>query len=160
MFYNLRRGPDFEASQWNKNGDHPDDYVDNVEGLEQGNFKVWTGEEAKNLGWEGQVVRYFRHPDPKFSGETICPRCGKTFHEHGWIEEEELYKVPGHELVEQVTFETNSSPEGAVCPGDYIATFYVFANDRMEGSKPKMEKRYKIMNQKIFEMLYVPVDTL
>lgn len=160
MLYNIRTGPDFEAIQWNKNGDHPDDYNNEVTGLERDQLRTWTGEEAKALEWEAQVVRYFRVPDPEFSGDKICPLCGKTFHEHGWIEEDKLYKVPGDELIETISLSTNSIPKGTVCPGNYVATFYVFADERMEGSKPKMDKRYMVMEQKLFEKIYVPVNTL
>lgn len=60
-----------EATQWFKNGDHPDDYKDAepVEIAEK---------------WEGHVVRYFRRPD--LSGETTCRHCGVRMHEHGWID--------------------------------------------------------------------------
>ena len=47
---------------------------------------------------EGKVVRRFRRPD--VAGTLACPHCGKTFHEHGWIDALE----DGH----------------IVCPGDWI----------------------------------------
>lgn len=56
-----------EATQWFKNGDHPEDYRDN-----------------NPPGWEGKVVRYFRNPN--IDGEVICSFCRHTFHEHGWID--------------------------------------------------------------------------
>ena len=87
-----------EATQWFKNGDHPEDYAKDREGLENGVMRTWTGAEAKALGWEGDVVRYFRRPD--VSGDTVCKHCGKAMHEHGWIDTLE----GGH----------------IVCPGDWI----------------------------------------
>lgn len=82
-----------EAVQWWKNGDHPLDYSkemrDGVNAAER-----W----AKN--WEGDVVRYYRHPWK--SGEEDCLHCGVRMHEHGWIDTLE----GGH----------------IVCPGDWIIT--------------------------------------
>lgn len=74
-----------EATQWLKNGDHPDDYS--------------STKAAKNK-WEGEVVRYYRHPE--VSGESSCKHCNKRMHDHGWIDTLE----GGH----------------IVCPGDYIIT--------------------------------------
>lgn len=59
-----------EATQWFKNGDHPEDR--------------WSPEGIIPEGREGRVVRYFRHP--KISGESICSKCGIRMHEHGWID--------------------------------------------------------------------------
>ena len=78
-----------EAIQWFKNGDHP---ADGVECFTDGEY---TGELL-----EGKVVRYFRHPS--VAGAKICYKCGKTMHEHGWIDTLE----GGH----------------TVCPGDWIIT--------------------------------------
>lgn len=67
-----------EATQWFKNGDHPNDGSDG----------------------EGKIVRYYRHPD--VSGARLCGHCGKSMHDHGWIDTLE----GGH----------------TVCPGDWIIT--------------------------------------
>lgn len=66
-----------EATQWWKNGDHPDD------GTER--FPA-TSEFAGEL-LEGKVVRYFRHP--YIPGEHICKHCGQIMHVHGWIDTSE-----------------------------------------------------------------------
>lgn len=78
-----------EAHQWFKNGDHPDD------GKEVFKVGEFTGELL-----EGKVVRYFRRPD--IPGGNLCPKCGRTLHDHGWIDTLE----GGHR----------------VCPGDFIIT--------------------------------------
>lgn len=52
-----------EATQWFKNGDHPDD------GPKE---------------FEGKIVRYFRHPS--IHGYYICRECGLNMHCHGWID--------------------------------------------------------------------------
>jgi len=88
------------ASQWFKNGDHPDDYVGETTGLENGELRQFTGEYRRAQGWEGSVVRYFRHPD--VPGESLCEQCGKPHQVHGWVDTLEK----GHR----------------VCPGDWIIT--------------------------------------
>lgn len=77
-----------EATQWFKNGDHPQD-----------DCKTFDTGEGPFQG-EGEVVRYFRHPD--IPGTKVCSKCGKAMHEHGWIDTLE----DGHN----------------VCPGDWIIT--------------------------------------
>lgn len=89
-----------EASQWFKNGDHPLDYAEDEHGFEDGDIRVFTGAERKSKGWEGSVVRYYRHPD--VPGDKPCEQCGKIHHVHGWIDTLEQ----GHR----------------VCPGDWIIT--------------------------------------
>ena len=53
-----------EATQWFKNGDHPEDPI--------------------NTAIEGLVVRYYRHPS--LSGHARCSDCGHELHDHGWID--------------------------------------------------------------------------
>lgn len=88
------------ATQWFKNGDHPDDYDSEKQGFENGELKTWSGAECKTNGWEGHVVRYFR--DPRRDGSKKCANCPKILHLHGWIDTLE----GGH----------------IVCPGDWIIT--------------------------------------
>lgn len=101
-----------EATQWFKNGDHPEDGTERFppKGI-PGNPYIpapldgsptdprYTGEFAGEL-FEGKVVRYFRRPD--VSGELLCRHCSQTLHIHGWIDTKE----GGH----------------IVCPGDWIIT--------------------------------------
>lgn len=60
-----------EATQWFKNGDHPDDGP---------------------AGNEGKVVRYYRHPDvpgDAIHGDlpnTARPGCHYRMDDHGWID--------------------------------------------------------------------------
>lgn len=68
-----------EATQWFKNGDHPLDGHPSA---------------------EGEIVRYFRHP--QVPGDVRCIVCGYLMHDHGWID----------------TFEGGHN----VCPGDWIIT--------------------------------------
>lgn len=89
-----------EATQWFKNGDHPQDYAKSHTGLENGEIRDFPGEERKAKGWEGGVVRYYRHPE--VDGTQECKHCSKIMHQHGWIDTLE----GGH----------------IVCPGDWIIT--------------------------------------
>jgi hypothetical protein len=75
-----------EATQWHKNGDHPEDR--------------FSREGVLPEGYEGGVVRYYRHPD--VPGGSLCEQCGKPHNVHGWIDTLEQ----GHR----------------VCPGDWIIT--------------------------------------
>ena len=77
-----------EATQWFKNGDHP---LDNP---------TRDGTTPGGVYWEGEIVRYYRHPS--MDGQTKCPICGYIMHDHGWIDTLE----GGH----------------IVCPGDFIIT--------------------------------------
>ena len=63
------------ATQWFKNGDHPEDDI----------FRPFedTGEIPKEPR-EGKIVRYFRHPN--ILGNTLCSKCGQEMHIHGWID--------------------------------------------------------------------------
>lgn len=89
-----------EATQWFKNGDHPEDYAQATHGFENGELRTFSGAERQAMQWEGGVVRYFRRPDR--SGVSGCIECGKVMNDHGWIDTKE----GGH----------------IVCPSDWIIT--------------------------------------
>ncbi len=84
-----------EATQWFKNGDHPEDHAPFVGSTDQDRQRY-----DDYLQHEGKVVRYYRHPD--VPGASLCEQCGKPHHVHGWIDTLEQ----GHR----------------VCPGDWIIT--------------------------------------
>ena len=90
------------ADRWFKNGDHPDDYAKPVQDFERGHPITYSPRHQRLNDWEGQVVRYFRHPDKVFAAPTACKHCGNPMHDHGWIDTLE----GGH----------------IVCPGDWIIT--------------------------------------
>lgn len=64
-----------EATQWHKNGDHPQDDV--MRPFED------TGKTPTEPR-EGAVVRYFRRPD--VDGKRSCEFCDDIMHNHGWID--------------------------------------------------------------------------
>lgn len=88
-----------EATQWFKNGDHPEDAA--TEMFEYPSVQ-FPGDmlERPSVVREGKVVRYYRHPDAP--GTRACEQCGRSLHVHGWIDTLEQ----GHR----------------VCPGDWIIT--------------------------------------
>ena len=70
----FRKKPiEIEATQWFKNGGHPQD---GTETFEKGEFK---GELL-----EGKTVRYYRTPD--IDGQNKCKHCNDIMHNHGWID--------------------------------------------------------------------------
>jgi hypothetical protein len=93
-----------EATQWRKNGDHPLDYAGEVHGLEGGVLRTFSGDHRRERGWEGSVVRHYRHPDTP--GLLLCPQCGATMHDHGWIDSTHTLQPGGH----------------TICPGDWVIT--------------------------------------
>lgn len=64
-----------EATQWFKNGDHPED-----------NCKMlMTADTCPNhFLSEGEIVRYYRFPN--LDGQSKCKHCNDTMNNHGWIE--------------------------------------------------------------------------
>lgn len=89
-----------EATQWFKNGDHPEDYSADRPWTENGETTIKPGSFFKEHDYEGGIVRYFRHP--QIHGEYICHQCGHKMNDHGFIDTLE----GGH----------------AVCVGDWIIT--------------------------------------
>jgi hypothetical protein len=64
-----------EATQWFKNGDHPQDYHKKTE---------YTSAYRRCKGWEGDIVRYYRRPE--CDGYADCKLCGCIMNRHGWID--------------------------------------------------------------------------
>lgn len=82
-----------EATQWFKNGDHPNDNTEMV-------YPDSGATQFEPFLSEGKIVRYYR--TPKLDGEEKCKHCGNIMHVHGWIDTLE----GGH----------------IVCPADWIIT--------------------------------------
>ena len=89
-----------EATQWFKNGDHPDDYAKPIHNTERGHPIIYSSQHQRINDWEGQVVR--RHRTPDEPSATGCRHCGRDMHDHGWVDTLE----GGH----------------IVCPGDWVIT--------------------------------------
>jgi hypothetical protein len=87
-----------EATQWFKNGDHPEDDAFCLGSASDGSYPETGAKEVYER--EGKIVRYYR--TPALDGETLCKHCGKEMHDHGWID----------------TFEGGH----IVCPGDFVIT--------------------------------------
>ena len=82
-----------EATQWFKNGNHPEDDSHSIP------YSSMDPNASSSLS-EGKVVRYYRRPD--VPGNRPCKHCRHFMHDHGWIDTLEA----GHN----------------VCPGDWIIT--------------------------------------
>lgn len=65
-----------DATQWFKNGDHPEDDCIYIDDKSPDRFLS-----------EGKVVRYYRHP--KIHGAKECEHCSRRMHIHGWIDTKE-----------------------------------------------------------------------
>lgn len=94
-----------EATQWFKNGDHPEDYSQEYYGIDSSlpptdNLRQFSAAERKEKDFEGDIVR--RYNNPADSGTRNCEHCGRKMKDHGWIETLE----GGH----------------IVCPGDFVIT--------------------------------------
>ena len=89
-----------DATQWYKNGDHPDDDCQSLD-----------IPDAEDVLSEGKVVRYYRSSG--LDGQIKCGHCDNIMHYHGWIE-----TLEGRD-----DFIATVASEGhIVCPGDWIIT--------------------------------------
>ena len=103
-----------DATQWFKNGDHPED-------------------NTPHMDREGAVVRYFRTPTP---GEAVraCEHCHKNMLVHGWIDTLE----GGHTVCPGDWIITGVQGEHYPCKPDIFEATYepVEANNDTEQNTP------------------------
>ena len=111
---------EIEATQWFKNGDHPDD----------AQFEVYPGTDKAFMS-EGKVVRYFRRPD--VSGESRCSECDARFHAHGWIDTLE----DGHRVCPGDWIITGVKGERYPCKPDIFEATY----EKVEGVPSHIDPR-------------------
>ena len=80
-----------QATQWFKNGDHPEDGTE-----------VFKSGEFKGELLEGKVVRYYQGPNVDI--HSICGQCGGVIDAHGWVDTlERGYRVcPGDFVITDV----------------------------------------------------------
>ena len=103
---------EIEATQWFKNGDHPED-----------NRETFIGSDGKSFLGEGKVVRYFRHPT--VDGTSLCSECDVRFHEHGWIDTLE----DGHRVCPSDWIITGVARERYPCKNSIFRETYEPVND-------------------------------
>lgn len=97
-----KSGTVYEAVQWFRNGDVPDDYSNTRIVIKEGSLFTETPEQARLLGHSGQIVsRYFSAT----KSETECS-CGQLFENHG--------------LVANSFFDVTGQENRLVCPGDWM----------------------------------------
>lgn len=118
-----------EATQWFKNGDHPLDYSKTHFGFEKGVLRPFRPDERKANEWEGDVVRYYRHPD--VPGDRPCEQCDLPHDVHGWIDTLEQ----GHRVCPGDWIITGVAGEHYPCKPDIFAATYEPADDRNEEQK-------------------------
>lgn len=114
-----------EAVQWFKNGDHPRDYEPPTSYFSSASRKIWW--DAQRGQKEGGVVRYFRQP--AVPGERVC-RCGRTMHDHGWIDEGEtgITVCPGDFIVDVAIDKLQEHPTPTAFPGaEFLRVFEAVA---------------------------------
>ena len=97
----IKKPIEVEATQWFKNGDHPED------GCEPGDR--WL---------EGRIVRYFRCPD--VPGGLQCNHCDYTMDAHGWIDTLE----GGHTVCPSDWIITGIKGENYPCKADIFEETY------------------------------------
>ncbi len=91
-----------EATQWFKNGDHPEDGPSDQ---------------------EGKVVRYFRHPG--VPGDSECSQCLAKMNDHGWIDTLE----GGHIVCPNDYIITGVQGEHYPCKPDIFLATYAFVEE-------------------------------
>lgn len=100
----VKRPVEIEATQWRKNGDHPDDNPTRL---------------APEVDFcEGAVVRYFRHPD--YHPLDLHEACNHVWHAHGWIDTLE----GGHTVCPGDWIITGVKGERYPCKPDIFAETY------------------------------------
>lgn len=109
-----------EATQWFKNGDHPEDKQEMIRPIDGDPFLS-----------EGKIVRYFRHPEIR--GTALCKHCNLIMHEHGWIDTLEGGHIvcPGDWII------TGVKGENYPCKPDIFATTYELSERQIEQRKEK-----------------------
>ena len=99
------------ATQWHKNGDHPDDECYYVDDKSPDRFLS-----------EGKLVRRHQHPE---NGKDVCKQCGRIMHVHGWIDTLEGGHIvcPGDFII------TGVQGERYPCKPDIFAETYDLKED-------------------------------
>ena len=100
-----------EATQWFKNGDHPED---NCLTFDAGNGPFQG---------EGEIVRYYRRPE--CDGQVGCKHCGVLMHDHGWIDTLEA----GHNVCPGDWIITGVAGEMYPCKPDIFEATYEAVTD-------------------------------
>jgi hypothetical protein len=103
-----------EATQWFRNGDHPED-----------------GPRTQ----EGAVVRYYRNPED--DGARNCEHCGYIMHDHGWIDTLE----GGHNVCPGDWIITGVAGERYPCKPDIFEATYEPVNETAPWNHPQAMTR-------------------
>lgn len=141
-----------EATQWFRNGDHPGDYAEAVEGFEKGELVEFSPDHQKIQGWEGQVVRYYRHP--KVPGARVCEQCSRPMADHGWIDTLEGGHIvcPGDWII------TGVQGEKYPCKPDIFAATYAPHNERQRPMEIFLDCEWNSYGGALISMALVAMD--
>jgi len=101
-----------DATQWFKNGDHPEDCSVPLQPRKGDSVLLYT---------EGKIVRYYRRPD--IPGASVCKKCGYIMHDHGWIDTGEN----GHDVCPGDWIITGIRDERYPCKPDIFEATYDLA---------------------------------
>lgn len=121
-----KRPVEVEATQWFKNGDHPED----------GHDKFLTPPEPSAYT-EGKVVRYYRHPN--VSALKVCC-CGVVMHDHGWIDTVQGGHIvcPGDWIItDDRVVDRRSHGHYYPCKPDIFEQTYKLIEDTSKWSEPE-----------------------
>jgi hypothetical protein len=132
------------ATQWFKNGDHPQDDI----------FRRFEDTGIKpTKPREGKVVRYYRHPH--VNGLETCSHCGICFNNHGWIDTPNNgYTIcPGDWIV-------NQNGKYYPCNPNVFMNIYEKCKDQRKLSTKALQQRLNHAHKKIKPGYYVHPKTL
>jgi hypothetical protein len=118
-----KRPIEVEATQWFRNGDHPNDNATEMFDYPDSPAPDAAVLQRPQVIREGAVVKRFRRPYNDVG--PACQHCGKRMRDHGWVNTLE----GGH----------------IVCPGDWIITgvkgeFYPCKPDIFEATYEQVEE--------------------
>lgn len=119
----VKKSVEVEATQWFKNGDHPDDAC-TLLFVSNGTLKS-----------EGKVVRHYRHFND--NPQRPCGRCERIMAHHGWIDTLEGGHIvcPGDWII------TGVKGERYPCKDEIFAATYELSpvNKDINGTSPQAE---------------------
>lgn len=87
---------------------------------------VWTTNgdfPGEDPATEGTIVRYFHHPHVGTS--SLDPRCGQSWHNHGWLEALDRLVCPGNLIIIDNGYaeDPTVTPVAVIDQQTYIALF-------------------------------------
>lgn len=109
MSLHRKRWLEIEATQWFKNGDHPEDGDVSKNGSpETGGLVVgWWG--CGDIDIRGERPKQCALAGHETCGHNVCRTCGREMHEHGMFDDDDPGSMKQYGPL-------------VICPGDWIQT--------------------------------------